>query len=716
MPALSTFGGASARALGWSLSSSATANIPGDLLFNNVRLLLRGESTVGKNNNVFLDSSSTNYAITRYGNVAQGSFSPYSLAAPYDPATHGGSAYFDGNGDYLTLPANDICNFGSGDFTVEFWMYPTAFYNYVIPFATSGSNTDGFFCVGGDSSGNFSAGYYIGGSRPGTSQRQATLNAWNHVVAQRASGVTSFFLNGIKASSDYTTTYGIPGGDPRIGINPAAGNERFTGWLSDLRVTKGQARYAGASSITVPTAPVSSSGANVLHLRFNNAGIYDESMYHNFETVGDTKISATSKYGNGSIVFDGSGDWLEHGDLTQWAWLHSGSENWTIEWWMNMQSTFTQYGIICTNINSISGAHGMVMGTNFEPNSGNVTGGAIAGHFTRGTDGNRMDWFTPGGVLTAGQWNHIAVQFNSSTKNVEVYVNGISQTVSNRNMVNNSWTGQDGAAFSYSGSNPTYNLNIGRAIGGASGSVWHYNGLIDDMRITRGVRRYTSNFTPPTSSLPNRIDSNAPPPPPPPPPPAVSLTDYANITAAGAQAFSYISMPGGSRTVLNYLQSFGINGNSSNDGSATWNNSFSGNISYVASPITNNNYFTQYGRVRVIDGDGGADGLDWAVFNFGAPNGSGDFDGTADSNAYFGGESSYSGGSRGISSIGQVWGFNISTGWTLLYQLPLGSSGGSSFNHAAGNWFSSGGTVSSGNGKRAAYDSSAITHLGFAVL
>jgi hypothetical protein len=121
--------------------------------------------------------------------------------------------------------------------------------------------------------------------------------------------------------------------------------------------------------------------------------------------------------------------------------------------------------------------------------------------------------------------------------------------------------------------------------------------------------------------------------------------------------------------------------------------------------------------VRIVDGDGSADGPDWAVFNFGIANCSGDFDGNAGSQAYFGGESSYSGGTGGASvSTGYVWGYDSTTsGWVMLYQLGLGTGSNGTCNHTNGYWFTSGGTVSSGIGKRSAYDNTTISHIGFSV-
>lgn len=189
--------------------------------------------------------------------------------------------------------------------------------------------------------------------------------------------------------------------------------------------------------------------------------------------------------------------------------------------------------------------------------------------------------------------------------------------------------------------------------------------------------------------------------------------NYTNIINTNAKAFSFISMPGGSRTLLDYLQSFGVTTTSSNVGSGSWNTSYSGNIPYLESPIKTINYFTQYGRVRVIEGDGSSDALDWVIFNFGNV-GNGDYDGYAEKpgSAYFGGENTKSGGTNGQNvTVGYVWGFNGY--WTLLYQLPL--PGTSTYNHSNGYWLVAGGAVTSGNGKRAEFDNAYITLLGFSV-
>ena len=199
-----------------------------------------------------------------------------------------------------------------------------------------------------------------------------------------------------------------------------------------------------------------------------------------------------------------------------------------------------------------------------------------------------------------------------------------------------------------------------------------------------------------------------------------SIADIASINATGAKAFSYIQIPSGPRTFLNYITSFGVTGTSSNDGGITWANGFSGAISFAASPITTNNYFTQSGTVRFIQGDASVDPPDWVVINFNPANGNADYDGTASTpgSAWFGSESITSGGSNGSTvTKGAVWGYGAATRWILLYVLDLPGNG--AFNHTNGNWFTSGGTVTGSyattNGKRAEYDTTPFTYIGFSV-
>jgi hypothetical protein len=196
---------------------------------------------------------------------------------------------------------------------------------------------------------------------------------------------------------------------------------------------------------------------------------------------------------------------------------------------------------------------------------------------------------------------------------------------------------------------------------------------------------------------------------------AILLSKYnLQIPSGDPLAFSFILMPGGARTLLNYIQGFGVNQSSSNTGTGSWLTSFSGDIPFISSPIANTVYFTNRGRVRIIDGDGTNTANDWAMFNFGVANGNGDFNFQGQS--FFGGASTRSGGNGGLGlTTGQIWGFSTTNNWVLLYQLPV-TAAVSTFARTNANWFSSGGTVASGDGKRSAYDTESIILLGFTVV
>jgi len=455
---------------------------------------ISGTSLLTCRHNRFQDGSTNNFTITVTGNSKVTSFSPFSASTGYSAATNGGSLFFDGSGDATYVDSsNAALTLGTGDFTIELWVYQLAL----------GGTQSWVSTYGGPSAGyRFSPTNVLQFSWGDTGILDtgtvgADINQWSHVAVTRSGTTIRIFKNG-KVVATGTDSTNLTGGSTQttLGRIPTYNSWYYNGFMSDVRIVKGTAVYT--ADYTPPTSPLTAISGTALLARGTNAGIYDASKQAVIETLGDTQVNTTiKKYGTGSIAFDGTNDWLEHGIKTDWTWLHNGLQDWTIEWWMYAASTSAQ-GIICTNTNSISGGVGMVMGI-----AQIGAAGCIGGHFTRGVDGNRMDWYTAGDVFSTNTWTHVACMFNKTTKNMSVYINGTAVSVTNQNVVSNSPTGADGSAFAYVNTAPSFNLNIGRVVGGVTvGS--YYNGYIDDLRITRGIRRYTSNFTPPTQALPPR--------------------------------------------------------------------------------------------------------------------------------------------------------------------------------------------------------------------
>ena len=225
--------------------------------FANVSLLLHGDGTSGAQNNTFLDGSTNNFTITRNGNTTQGSFSPYNVSGPYDPATHGGSGYFDGTGDYLTAPNDVDFDFGSGDFTIEFWLNLNSNANIpgIIGKRTSDSVYSPFVIY--VSSGKLSVVISKTGSSwawIGAAPTSLPLNQWVHVALVRNGNSFVLYQAGVSVASNTITgalmqnTSALIIGRTAQSISPTV---NLNGYIDDLRITKGVARYTAA--FTPPT-------------------------------------------------------------------------------------------------------------------------------------------------------------------------------------------------------------------------------------------------------------------------------------------------------------------------------------------------------------------------------------------------------------------------------------------------------------------------------
>jgi hypothetical protein len=170
------------------------------------------------------------------------------------------SGYFDGNGDYISIPDSDDWNFGSGDFTIEMWVRPSQLSVNGNIWFSQGDDTNNrysFFSI--NSKIRFLL--YIGGAVKAlyeTTNNVLSLNTWAHVAFVRSGTNIYIFVNGESKSLTVTTaisTTAMPNlsSEVFIGARNIGGTPDlyYNGYMDDLRVSKGIARYT--SNFTAPT-------------------------------------------------------------------------------------------------------------------------------------------------------------------------------------------------------------------------------------------------------------------------------------------------------------------------------------------------------------------------------------------------------------------------------------------------------------------------------
>lgn len=224
-------------------TNGLSQGVPPDALISQVKVLLHMN---GVNNG-------TSFPASKGGTITpQGS-----VVTKTDVKKFGvSSAYFDGNADYLAFPtiSNADASFGTGDFTVEGFAY--------IP---SDPNTGALRYFFGAGVGGITINWYDGGAgasalkmvvtKEGTGIVMLTsgpvipIGQMFHWAVTRAAGTTRLFIDGIIVvfgadATDYTVT--------SSGMN--IGYNHF-GYIDEVRVTKGTARYTSSHAGNVPVIP-----------------------------------------------------------------------------------------------------------------------------------------------------------------------------------------------------------------------------------------------------------------------------------------------------------------------------------------------------------------------------------------------------------------------------------------------------------------------------
>jgi len=222
------------------------APVDGD--FADVSLLLKGEGTNGST--TILDSSSNNLSVTAVDNAQ------ISTAVNTPFGTGDGVLAFDGSGDYLNISYDSGLDLSSGDFTIEFFTYVNSYDTSGVFFLKhTGAGTGGYeFWASTDGTIRFNA----NGSTVlvFTGSGVFNLNQWNHIAVCLDSSANEYklFYNGIFVGSRITSFRpSFTSAFIAAGSYITSSNYDLNGYLSNLRITKGVARYT--ENFDVPTAP-----------------------------------------------------------------------------------------------------------------------------------------------------------------------------------------------------------------------------------------------------------------------------------------------------------------------------------------------------------------------------------------------------------------------------------------------------------------------------
>ena len=365
---------------------------------------------------------------------------------------YGGSYLFDGTGDYVGIASDgrSDLDFGTGDYTIEFWVNPVAInpsYDFFFSKRDNYGTPTTPYTLQAGSNGEFEYGSASSQVQydivPQVGFGSYVANKWTHVAIVKDRGTITGYCNGMgKVLSSGITAAPEENDKPlHIGGMPVSGGYDLNGQMQDFRIYNGAAKY---TSDFIPA----SSYPNILP--DTPSGVALSSQL--------TKVPVT----DGAVSFDGTGDYLQIADSADW----DLGDTFTIEAWVNLEVLNSYNAVI---------AHGESSGTDWYM-SVNSNGSCQFYDFS-GTE--QID--SSAGVVAVNTWNHIAISVNSGT--AQWYVNGTA-------------SGSSGSLDVQGGGSNALTIGI-------QGTIYPFKGHISNLRVVKGTALYTAAFTPPTAPLTN---------------------------------------------------------------------------------------------------------------------------------------------------------------------------------------------------------------------
>ena len=310
-----------------------------------------------------VNSGTSNKAITNTGSMTF----PGGTGGFYD------SAALCGSSKVLTTSSSADFNFGTGDFTIEYWLYRTSLGNNDSAITNFSQVGSGYLICLHAGTGYNDATLYLNASvavQGGTPQ----ANVWNHYAYVRSGTTCTIYKNGVAIASGTSSAQAGSTNVMNIGAY-SDGSSNISGYMQDVRMYKGLAKYTQnfiPASTDPDILPDTPSGVS-----------YTSNL---------TQIT------DGAVAFDGSGDYLS---LASSSDFNFGTGDFTIECFIYSISSSDQRIL-----------HGSDPTYEFVATSSGLVF-ALSGTFST----------TLGGIFTINKWNHITLVRSGST--VTGYINGV---------------------------------------------------------------------------------------------------------------------------------------------------------------------------------------------------------------------------------------------------------------------------------------------------
>jgi hypothetical protein len=452
-----------------------------DLYHDQVSLLIHADGS--DNGTYFKDSSLKNNTLTRASTITKTGVYKYG----------GSSAYFDGINAILYTGTGAL-NLGTSDFTIEFWMYVIngghgGSYSRIIATAADGTSGGLYITTTGlDNPTRILVQYYDTAYRTvAISTNIIPNNTWLHIALCRIGTTWKLFIDGVQESLYTDLNPNLITTLCYIGNNSSQ-TSSFYGYLDEIRVTEGIARYT--DSFTPPITAFSNVSNDaidlyydqvVLLLHCNGADgrntIIDRKAHRIIATQQTQTKTSIKKFGTASVYFDGNGDYLSS-DLSRDFDL-SSTTRWSIEFWF--------YPVSVAN-----SPHVLQLGYGASNRFTIYIAASKLALFTANSTANQNVRIFGSTTLSINQWYHVVIDRYDNV--VRMWLNG--QPEGNSFVWSSSYLGSS-----------TYNIYLGWNYPSGTYSDY-FNGYVDDVRITKGYARNSSNYNIQSELFPN--DSSDP--------------------------------------------------------------------------------------------------------------------------------------------------------------------------------------------------------------